>query len=112
MTFKVRTFRTTAGSETWDFGDGSPPVAVRSDGNVKPSAPDGYAEAAHRYARPGQYLVRVERTGHTGAKAVAHLQVRVGEGPDGANTPLETRPTDDDSGDPGSTNESDGRSKS
>jgi hypothetical protein len=81
VTFKVRTFRTAAGSETWDFGDGSPPVAVRSDGNAKPHAPDGYATAVHRYARPGHYLVRVERTGHTGAKAVGHLHVGVEEAP-------------------------------
>src|SRR5207245_1745633 len=26
VTFKVRTFGTTDGSETWDFGDGTPPV--------------------------------------------------------------------------------------
>ena len=61
--------------------DGSPPVAVRSDGNAKPHAPDGYAATVHRYARPGHYLVRVERTGHTGAKAVGHLHVRVGANP-------------------------------
>ena len=47
---------------------GARPVAVRSDGNVKPSAPDGYAEAAHRYAKPGHYLVRVERAGPHGGR--------------------------------------------
>jgi murein DD-endopeptidase MepM/ murein hydrolase activator NlpD len=73
VTFKVRTFRTAEGEEKWDFGDGSPAVTVRSDGNAKPMAPDGYAEAVHRYAAPGNYLVRVERTGHTGAKALGHL---------------------------------------
>jgi murein DD-endopeptidase MepM/ murein hydrolase activator NlpD len=78
ITFKVRTFRTEAGGETWDFGDGSSPVTVRSDGNARPMAPDGYAETVHRFERPGHYLVRVERTGHTGAKATGHLQVRVG----------------------------------
>jgi murein DD-endopeptidase MepM/ murein hydrolase activator NlpD len=34
ITFKVRTFRA-KGGETWDFGDGSPRVDVKSDGNAK-----------------------------------------------------------------------------
>ena len=46
ITFKVRTFRTTEGEETWDFGDGTPAVKVKSDGNVKPLAKDGYAPRA------------------------------------------------------------------
>ena len=37
VTFKVRTFRTTDGEETWDFGDGTPTVTSHSDGNVKPA---------------------------------------------------------------------------
>jgi len=77
--FRVRTFATRAGEETWDFGDGSPKVKVQSDGNAQPHAPHGYAETVHRYAKSGHYLVRVERTGHNGAKAVNHLHVRVGE---------------------------------
>ena len=36
ITFFVRTFRTVAGKETWDFGDGSPKVEVQSDGNIVP----------------------------------------------------------------------------
>ena len=35
VTFKVRSFRTTSGNETWDFGDGSEKVTVKSDGNVE-----------------------------------------------------------------------------
>jgi murein DD-endopeptidase MepM/ murein hydrolase activator NlpD len=81
VTFKVRTFRTTHGSETWDFGDGSPPVTVRSDGNVRPLAKDGYAVTTHRYQKPGHYLVRVERSTQDGSKAVGHLHVRVGVEP-------------------------------
>ena len=77
VTFKVRTFRTTAGEERWDFGDGNPVVRVRSDGNVKPRAIDGYAETVHRYTQPGHYVVRVERSAKDGSKATAHLQVRV-----------------------------------
>ena len=57
-------------------------MTVRSDGNAKPLAPDGYAETVHRYEKPGHYLVRVERTGPGGARSVARLQVRVGEGAD------------------------------
>jgi murein DD-endopeptidase MepM/ murein hydrolase activator NlpD len=79
VTFLVRTFRTTDGKETWDFGDGSPPVTVQSDGNVVPLAKDGYARTVHRYARAGHYLVRVARTDRRGYTAVAHLQVRVGK---------------------------------
>jgi murein DD-endopeptidase MepM/ murein hydrolase activator NlpD len=78
VTFLVRTFRTTDGKETWDFGDGSPVVVVQSDGNVVPLAKDGYARTVHRYAKAGHYLVRVERTDQRGYTAVGHLHVRVG----------------------------------
>ena len=77
--FVVRSFRTTDGKETWDFGDGSPKVAVQSDGNVVPLAKDGYARTVHRYQRPGHYLVRVERLNNRGEPAIAHVHVRVGE---------------------------------
>ncbi len=79
VTFKVRTFRADIGNETWDFGDGSQPVKVRSDGNARPHDPKGYAATIHRFAKPGHYVVRVEGTGHAGLKAIAHLQVRVAE---------------------------------
>jgi murein DD-endopeptidase MepM/ murein hydrolase activator NlpD len=77
VTFKVRTFRTTDGSETWDFGDGSPTVTVHSDGNVNQHAPDGYAVTVHRFSRPGDYLVRVARANRRGWTATARLHVRV-----------------------------------
>lgn len=79
ITFKVRTFRTTDGKETWDFGDGSPKVEVQSDGNAVQHAKDGYARTVHRYAKPGHYIVRVERTDRNGLTAIGHVQVRVGE---------------------------------
>jgi len=79
VTFKVRTFGTTAGRETWDFGDGSPQVAVRSDGNENPANPDGYAATTHTYKQPGQYLVKVQRTDEHGTTATAHLYVPVGQ---------------------------------
>ncbi len=77
ITFKVRSFRTTFGNETWDFGDGSERVLVKSDGNVEQHAKDGYAVMQHRFPRPGHYLVRVERTNEHGQKAIAHLHVLV-----------------------------------
>jgi hypothetical protein len=77
ITFKARTFYTTDGQETWDFGDGSPTVTTRSDGNVKALAPDGYASTVHRYDKPGDYLVRVERSDRKGRKATARLHVHI-----------------------------------
>jgi len=76
VTFKVRTFRD-AGGETWNFGDGSAPVTVRSDGNAKPLAKDGYAVTQHTFAKPGDYIVRVEHSNSRGETAVAHLWVQV-----------------------------------
>lgn len=83
VTFTVRSFRTQAGEETWDFGDGTPAVKVKSDGNARMYAPDGYARAEHRFEKPGRYVVRVERPGPTGALAVGHLAVTVGDDPHG-----------------------------
>lgn len=77
VTFKVRTFRTTDGSERWDFGDGTPAVEVRSDGCVKPLAKDGFAVTTHRFEKPGDYIVRVERSNASGEPAMAHLHVVV-----------------------------------
>ena len=78
IAFKVRTFGTTNGEEVWDFGDGSPKTATKSDGNVRPLSPDGYAATTHAFAKPGDYLVSVERADALGQKATAHLHVRVG----------------------------------
>ena len=79
VVFKVRTFRDKAGGETWDFGDGSPVVTVKSDANSDRYAPTGYAEALHKYGKPGHYLVSVEHVSAEGVRAVARLQVRVGD---------------------------------
>ncbi len=76
--FKVRTFRDTVGGETWDFGDGTPGVKVKSDANADHLAPTGYAETSHRYDKPGHYLVSVEHVRADGVRAFARLQVRVG----------------------------------
>lgn len=77
VTFKVRTFRTTDGEEVWDFGDGSRPVTVKSDGNVHKLAKDGYAVTEHTFKKPGVYLVRVQRTNARGETAVGCLAVHV-----------------------------------
>lgn len=77
ITFKVRTFGNTSGEEVWNFGDGSPTVSVKSDGNVKPLNKDGYAATKHTYQKPGDYLVKVERKRKDGVPAVTRLHVRV-----------------------------------
>jgi murein DD-endopeptidase MepM/ murein hydrolase activator NlpD len=79
ITFKVRTFFTNPVGETWDFGDGSAAVKVRSDGNADAHAPNGYAQTVHRFAKPGHYLVRVEQSGKDGARITARLHVHVEE---------------------------------
>lgn len=75
----MRTFRTQDGEERWHFGDGTATVTVNSDGNVKPLAPEGYAETTHRFEKPGIYVVRVERANADGVKAIGHLTVVVGD---------------------------------
>ena len=77
VTFKVRTFGTTDGEETWSFGDGAT-ARTKSDGNVVPLAKNGFATTTHAFQKPGDYVVRVERVNRLGQKAIAHLFVRVG----------------------------------
>ena len=76
--FKVRTFRDSVGGETWNFGDGTPAVTVKSDANADRYNPTGYAETLHKYNKPGLYLVSVVHISADGIEAVARLQVRVG----------------------------------
>ena len=78
VTFKVRTFGTTDGEETWSFGDGAT-ARTKSDGNVVPLAKNGFATTTHVFQKPGDYIVRVERVNRFGQKAIAHLFVRVGD---------------------------------
>jgi hypothetical protein len=79
VTFFVRTCRTTFGGETWDFGDGSAPASVKSDGCAVEKAREGYARTEHVFWRPGDYLVKVERANERGEKATARLWVPVGK---------------------------------
>jgi len=78
VTFKVRTFGTIHGEETWNFGDGSPSTTTRSDGNVKIHDPNGYAVTRHTFTKPGDYIVGVHRSDTAGQRATTHLWVRVG----------------------------------
>ncbi|MCA9157549.1 MAG: peptidoglycan DD-metalloendopeptidase family protein [Planctomycetales bacterium] len=78
ITFKVRSFRNQEGNEVWDFGDGSPPVTVKSDGNVEQQAVDGYAITQHTYQHTGDYIVSVQRSRNDGVTATTRLHVRVG----------------------------------
>ncbi|MFZ2641854.1 MAG: neutral/alkaline non-lysosomal ceramidase N-terminal domain-containing protein [Verrucomicrobiia bacterium] len=79
VTFKVRSSHVAPdeGEEEWNFGDGTPTVRVRSDGNTQALAPDGYAITTHRYGGAGLYLVKVSRMNRRGETATAHLSVRV-----------------------------------
>lgn len=80
--FKTRTFgvRPDEGEETWDFGDGSPAVRTRSDGNANQHAPEGYAVTRHRYREAGDHIVTVRRTNDRGEVATGRVWIRV-EGP-------------------------------
>ena len=78
ITFLVRSFATTDGEETWDFGDGSAKVKVKSDGNVEAHAKDGYQRTLHSYPKAGTYIVTVDRTNARGERAVGHLKVVIG----------------------------------
>jgi murein DD-endopeptidase MepM/ murein hydrolase activator NlpD len=77
VTFKVRTFGTTDGEESWSFDDGAT-ATTKSDGNVEEHATNGFAATTHVFTKPGDYIVRVERANRLGQKAIAHLWVRVG----------------------------------
>ncbi len=77
ITFKVRSFRTQHGREVWDFGDGSPKVTVRSDGNANVHDPNGYAVTTHRYKTPGNYIATVRRKNEHGHEAITHLKITV-----------------------------------
>jgi len=80
LTFLSRTFgRDEPGKEVWDFGDGTPAVAVRSDGNRRPWAHGGYASLEHAYAKPGDYIVAVRTADADGITARVHLWVHVEE---------------------------------
>ena len=69
VTFKARTFNSVA-EEIWDFGDGSPPVRVKSDGG-------GYAATQHSFTNAGSYIVSVTHSATDHGIAVDRLHVVV-----------------------------------
>lgn len=77
VTFKVRSFGTTAGQEQVDFGDGTAPATVKSDGNVDALAKDGYAALTHAFAKAGRYIVTARRSNERGQEGVARVLVVV-----------------------------------
>ncbi len=80
ITFLVRTFNTEAGSEVWDFGDGSPTVSVISETVDLQNFTEGkFAETVHSFTEPGDYIVKVMRTDEAGITATGHLHLVVGK---------------------------------
>lgn len=74
--FQVRSRWTTEGYDVWDFRDGSDPVTVKSNIETTHHAKVGYSLVSHRFAKPGDYLVKVQRESPRGL-ATAHLYVKV-----------------------------------
>lgn len=78
VTFLVRTFNSEIGNEEWNFGDGSPNVKVLSEKVNKSDPTKGkFADTVHKFAKPGIYVVTVERSNESGYKATGRLQVIV-----------------------------------
>lgn len=78
VTFLVRSFNTQTGSETWDFGDGSPEVQTQSEPPDRQHFTEGeFAKTVHTYSESGDYIVSVERPDSLGQLARAHLHVTV-----------------------------------
>jgi len=78
VTFLVRTFNSDVGNEVWEFGDGSPPVMVKSETVDRQNFIKGkFAETMHSFSEPGQYVVSVKRSDASGREAIAHLHVVV-----------------------------------
>ena len=74
IAFKARAFirgafaENKAGIERWDFGDGTTAVSCSDD---------CFDERWHAYAKPGRYIVTIQRTGKNGLTATAQLKVIV-----------------------------------
>lgn len=78
VTFLVRTFGSQTGKEAWNFGDGTGSYFTDSGAvEVKTQNQGKYAEIRHSYARPGDYVVKVQRTNEYGFPAIGHLHVKV-----------------------------------
>ena len=80
VTFLVRTFNTDVSQEVWDFGDGTPHIAVKSETVSRKANTKGkFAESIHTFSQPGNYIVTVERSNENGYKATGRLHVVVEE---------------------------------
>lgn len=77
ITFKARAFRIKGGEEQWDFGDGSALQTTHSPEDAKALAPEGYVAITHHYEKPGDYIVKVQRTHDNGQTAHAKAWVHV-----------------------------------
>jgi len=77
VAFFVRTFYGDTGNETWDFGDGTPKLSVKSESIPKDPSQGKYAKAVHSFSNPGHYIVMVECSNEHGYQATAHLHVDV-----------------------------------
>jgi murein DD-endopeptidase MepM/ murein hydrolase activator NlpD len=74
--FQVRSRWTTEGYDVWNFADGSDPVPVKSNIETTNHAKVGYSIVSHRFAKEGDYLVKVHRKSPRGT-ATAHVYVKV-----------------------------------
>ena len=112
VTFKVRTFRTTAGSETWDFGDGSPPSRSgrmgTSSRRPRTGTPRRCAPLRQAGAVPRPRRADGPHGGEGGGAPPGAGGRGTGRGEHAPRDQTDRRRL----GDPGSTSESDGRSKS
>ena len=77
ITFFGRAFYFTHGEEKWDFGDGSPIIQTKSDGNVVQRAKDGYVVVEHAYRMPGHYIVHVTRRNQHGHLSEDFLHIHI-----------------------------------
>lgn len=78
VVFRSRAFNFPTGADTFDFGDGTPPVSAASNVDPAQHAANGYGMVVHHYQKPGVYLVRVTRQHPTtGWTATQHLRVHV-----------------------------------
>ncbi len=74
--FQVRTRWETEGYDVWDFKDGSTKVRVKSNIETENHAKVGYSVISHHFEKPGDYLVKVNRTINN-ISSTAHLFVKV-----------------------------------
>ncbi len=66
--FKVRTFGSKGGKETWDFGDGA---------SGETCSLNDYATISHHYKKAGTYIVTAKRTSEKGIVSTGRVKVIV-----------------------------------